>query len=91
MGVSQIIEGWRNHIIPPEKLEEIINLVSEERLAVCNVCEEHSSNKKNYKSLRPDAHCVNCGCTLLAKTKCLTCECPLKKWLAQPSIENETK
>ena len=38
------------------------------------------ANKKNYKTMRPDAHCANCGCTLSAKTKCLTCECPLKKW-----------
>ena len=23
-----------------------------------------------------------CGCTLSAKTRCLSCECPVKKWEA---------
>ncbi len=31
-----------------------------------------------------DEHCTDCGCTLSAKGKCLSCECPLegenKKW-----------
>lgn len=30
--------------------------------------------------MRPDEHCVECGCTLSAKTRCLSCSCPLKKW-----------
>ena len=32
--------------------------------------------------LRPDEHCTNCGCNLDAKRKCLSCECPVKKWTA---------
>jgi hypothetical protein len=83
MSLGQIIEGWKNHLLPEEKEKAFIQHVSQERLAICNACEEHSSNKKDYKSMRPDAHCAECGCTLSAKTKCLTCECPLKKWEAQ--------
>lgn len=83
MSLGQIIEGWKNHLLPEENEKSFLQQVSQERLAICGACDEHSSNKKDYKSLRPDAHCAECGCTLSAKTKCLTCECPLKKWAAQ--------
>ena len=90
MNLSQIYEGWKNHLIPEERNKAFIEHVSQERISICESCEHHSSNKKNYKTMRPDAHCVECGCTLSAKTKCLTCECPLKKWLAQSLPENES-
>ena len=91
MSLKQIAEGWMNHLLPEERKKAYIDDISLERLALCNECDEHSANKKNYKSMRPDAHCTNCGCTLSAKTKCLTCECPLKKWLAtEIPIDNET-
>jgi hypothetical protein len=88
MSLGQIYEGWKNHLLPEERKKDFIEHVSAERLAICEACEEHSSNKKDYKSLRLDAHCTNCGCTLSAKTKCLTCDCPLKKWLPQPMPED---
>lgn len=75
--LSQIFEGWRNKLIPPAKFKEEIEKVSAQRIAICESCKFHS---KNYKSVRPDAHCVSCGCTLSAKTKCLSCECPKAKW-----------
>ena len=87
MSLGQIFEGWKNHLLPEERQKAFIEHVSQERLGICGACEEHSSNKKDYKSMRLDAHCTNCGCTLSAKTKCLTCECPLKKWVAQPMPE----
>jgi len=88
MSLGQIFEGWKNHLLPEERQKAFIEHVSNERLAICNACEEHSSNKKDYKTMRIDAHCAECGCTLSAKTKCLTCECPFKKWVAQPMPEN---
>jgi hypothetical protein len=90
MSLGQIYEGWKNHLLPEENTKAFIEHVSQERLAICEACEEHSSNKKDYKSLRLDAHCTNCGCTLSAKTKCLTCECPLKNWLPQPMPDETT-
>jgi hydrogenase maturation factor HypF (carbamoyltransferase family) len=90
MSLKQIYEGWKNHLLPEENEKAFIEHVSQERLAICNACEEHSFNKKDNKSLRPDAHCVECGCTLSAKTKCLTCECPLKKWIAQSLPDEHT-
>jgi hypothetical protein len=79
MKIKEIFEGWRNNILPPEKLKEQIAVVSAERLAICEGCKHHS---KNHSTVRPDAHCVSCGCTLSAKTKCLSCSCPIKKWEA---------
>jgi len=81
MSLSQIYEGWKNHLLPEEREKALIEHVANFRMDICNSCEEHS---KHHKSIRPDAHCVECGCTLSAKTKCLTCECPLKKWMAAP-------
>jgi len=85
---GQIVEGWRNNLIPPAHLKKEIEKVSSERTSICESCKFHS---KNYKSVRPDAHCVNCGCTLSAKTKCLSCECPTGKWKAEMSSEEEAK
>lgn len=83
---GQILEGWRNNLIPPSKIKDMINLVAEERLSICDGCPHHS---KNHKSRRPDAHCTKCGCTLAAKTKCLSCECPIGKWLPVATDEQE--
>lgn len=88
MSLAQVIEGWKNHLLPEERIKVFIEHISNERLAICETCEEHS---KNHKSIRPDAHCTNCGCTLSAKTKCLTCECPLKKWSATAIPEEDVK
>lgn len=79
MSFLQIIEGWRNNLVPPEELKELIQATAKARILTCEGCEYHS---KNHFSIRPDDHCTNCGCTLSAKTKCLSCECPIKKWLA---------
>ena len=89
MILSQIYEGWRNNLLPPEKLKAVINETSAERIRICKGCEYHSANVKNYKTIRLDAHCAHCGCTLSAKTKCLSCACPLEKWLAVITPEQE--
>jgi hypothetical protein len=53
---------------------------------ICNDCQFHS---KNYQTVRLDDHCTSCGCTLSAKTKCLSCACPLEKWQSVMSREQE--
>ncbi len=70
---------WR-HLI--KELKDTIAKVGEERLEICKACNYHSKNRKDYKTVRPDDHCTNCGCTLAAKTKCLSCNCPMKYWKA---------
>ncbi len=86
--LSEIYEGWRNKILPPEQLKDKIAEVSAERIEICNNCINHS---KNHKTVRPDAHCISCGCTLSAKTKCLSCSCPVEKWTAVLTSEQENK
>jgi len=61
--------------------------VSTQRMEICNACENHSKNHST--PLRPDDHCVDCGCNLLAKTKCLDCDCPIKKWTRIEKLPNE--
>ena len=86
MNLSQIYEGWRNKLIPPAAIKDIIQETSDDRMNVCNACPHHS---KNHKGVRPDAHCTYCGCTLSAKTKCLSCKCPIDKWLPVLTEEQE--
>lgn len=87
MNFKQIYEGWRNKLVPPSELRETIQQVSAERLAICNTCVFHSKNHDT--PLRPDAHCTDCGCNLEAKTACLSCDCPKRKWVAVMNDHNE--
>lgn len=87
MKIKQIVEGWKNHLFPSEDKKKTIEEISEERLAICKKCPEHSSIKKNYSSLRIDEHCTLCGCTLSAKTKSFSSECPLGKWKAVEELK----
>lgn len=73
MRISEIYEGWKNQLLPPKKLKAMIGRVSRNRRAICNVCAHHSMF---HNTLRPDVHCTLCLCTLIAKTKCLSCYCP---------------
>jgi hypothetical protein len=67
-------------------LKETIKKVSKERREICNACEWCSTNRK---TVRFDVHCTRCGCPLDAKTKCLSCKCPLEepKWDALTTVE----
>ena len=83
---NNIYEGWRHHLLPPKELKELIQRVSQERIVICIHCDNHS---KHYHLFRPDDHCIICGCTLSAKTACLSCSCPLYKWREVISSEQE--
>jgi len=91
MSLRQIFEGWKNHLAPSEYLKEIIDQVSTERMAICRDCPFNSINAKanGYRSIRTDEHCTDCGCTLAAKTKCLSCYCPQGKWGPEVTDEQE--
>jgi len=66
--------------LPKEELKNQIEQIANQRIEICNGCLFHSDNREGYKSLRQDKHCTDCGCTLSAKTKCLSCACPKDKW-----------
>ena len=71
-------------MIPSENMKEQIESVSAERMSICHTCPQYSENKKKdgHRIIRPDIHCTNCGCTLSAKTRCLSCSCPKDLWKA---------
>jgi hypothetical protein len=87
MNFSQIYEGWRNNLFPPSHIKELIRETAERRINICLACPHHSKNHKT--PLRPDDHCTHCGCTLAAKTKCLSCSCPLDRWMALMTEDEE--
>lgn len=76
---SQIYEGWKNNLFPAKDMKDYIKQVGDERMAICEGCDLISTK---HTTVRPDVHCTECGCTLAAKTKCLSCACPLNKWKA---------
>lgn len=89
MSLSQIVEGWRNNLFPKEELKDIIAEAKKYRLSICGECPKHS---KNFSTpMRPDDHCTECGCTLSAKTACLSCKCPLDKWQAYITEQEQEK
>lgn len=96
---KEIVEGWRNLIIPPEHMKEMIDQVAEERMTICKGCPHMSTNAKlvGYNTIRQDEHCTKCGCPLAAKVRSLSSECPLKYWEAvttsveQYEIEKQIK
>jgi hypothetical protein len=93
--INQILEGWKNKVAPREELKELIEQVYNEREDQCNSCEYDSEvkQKTGWTTIRIDRHCTSCGCTTSAKLRCLSCECPLKKWLPITTqlIEDEIK
>jgi hypothetical protein len=38
-----------------------------------------------------DVHCVSCGCTLSAKTRCVSCDCPQGLWKAEHINEDDNE
>ena len=76
---KEIFEGWKNVITNNPSVQELAKY----RKAVCDSCPSNSTNAKKlseYKTLRPEEHCVECGCTLIAKQAAPSSSCPLKHW-----------
>jgi hypothetical protein len=81
---NKIIEGITNTL----RRDEFIEDVAKHRMEVCDACDQ-----KGDKCLVPGtAPCCNdCGCSLAFKTRSLSSECPLGKWTALMSEEEEDK
>lgn len=86
MNLLQVYEGWRNYLFPPEELKKQIDRVAKERMKICSSC---SYNSKFHKTIRPDEHCTECGCPLVAKVRCLSCKCGVDKWQAELTEDQE--
>lgn len=77
MKLQEIYDGWKNALIPEDRLKPHIARVAASRMHICNTCEWDSHK---HETLRPDRHCTQCGCPLKAKTRSLTTACPVGKW-----------
>ena len=81
---SQILEGIKNTVIKNQFVEE----VSQERYGVCDNC----PSKGDKCAVPGTSPCCNeCGCSLTFKTRSLSSECPLGKWHAVLTEEEEDK
>lgn len=72
--ISEVLEGWRNHLVPPSDLKDLIEHVSTERLSKCKNCPFNST----CGEITNTSYCKACGCPLKAKSKCLSCTCGIK-------------
>lgn len=71
-----LMEGVKNSVFINQEVEK----VAAERIAICRACPLNSKNVKNIGRL--DEYCTDCGCNLHFKTRCLSCSCPKDKWVA---------
>ena len=79
---KQILEGITNTVIRDEMVEEIARL----RYSICDEC----PSKGTDCAVAGTAPCCNeCGCSLTFKTRSLSSDCPLQKWDAITSVEEE--
>lgn len=79
---NQILEGITNAVIRDETVEEIATL----RYSICEEC----SSKGKKCAVKGTAPCCNeCGCSLAFKTRSLSSDCPLGKWQAIITEEQE--
>ena len=88
---GQILEGITNSIFKKEDVEEI----AQHRMQICNECELLDVQGEGCM-VPGTAPCCNenkggCGCSLLLKTRALSSDCPLGKWEAELTEEEEDK
>lgn len=88
---GQIIEGISNSIFKKEDVEQI----AQYRMQICNECEllDVQGDGCMVPGTQP---CCNekkggCGCSLSLKTRALSSDCPLSKWEAILTEEEEDK
>lgn len=84
---GQIIEGITNSIFKKDDVEE----VAFQRMVICRQCSLYGDSGCMVKGTQP---CCNqdlggCGCSLEFKTRSLSSSCPLNKWDALLTQEEE--
>jgi hypothetical protein len=88
---GQIIEGIMNNIFKKQDVE----MIAEQRMAVCRSCKLYDERGRGC-TVPGTAPCCNekkggCGCSLSLKTRSLSSTCPLGKWAAELTEEEEDK
>lgn len=85
-----ILEGVWNSIFIRDEIEKIAN----ERQEICKGCPLNSDYQKmfnKYKTFRPDYHCTSCGCNIVTKSRAMSNYCPIGKWMAEMTEEEENE
>ena len=86
---GQILEGITNSIFKKEDVEEI----AEQRMGVCFSCKLYTEENEGCMVTGTGPCCDQreggCGCSLKFKTRSLSSECPLGKWKAELTQEEE--
>jgi hypothetical protein len=80
-----ILEGIKNSIIRDEFVEDIARM----RHDICDGCEHLDTKGKECAVKKTQPCCAECGCSLAFKTRSLSSECPLGKWDAIATEEQE--
>lgn len=86
---GQILEGITNSIFKREDVEAIAH----HRMLICTKCKLY--DEEGVGCMVPNTQpCCNenlggCGCSLSLKTRALSSECPLGKWKAELTEEEE--
>ena len=73
---NQILEGIKNKIFKTEHVEQIAS----ERNSICKKCDQLDT--KGTECIVPGTApcCGSCGCSLQLKLRSLSSDCPLGKW-----------
>jgi hypothetical protein len=86
---GQILEGITNSIFKKEDVEEIAQI----RLNICQGCKLYDFSGEGCMVIGTQPCCDErkggCGCSLSLKTRSLSSECPLGKWKAELTEEEE--
>ena len=86
---GQILEGVTNSIFKKEDVEEI----AAERLSICRRCDLYTQNVAGCMVAGTEPCCDQtkggCGCSLGFKTRSLSSDCPMGKWKAEMSQQEE--
>ena len=82
-----ILEGVKISIIRDELVEDIARM----RYDICDECEHIDNKGKECAVKGTQPCCAECGCSLQFKTRSLSSECPLGKWQAIATEEEEDK
>ena len=80
-----ILEGIKNSVIRDEFVEDIARM----RHDICNNCNSLDKKGKDCAVKGTQPCCAECGCSLAFKTRSLSSECPLGKWQAIATEEEE--
>jgi hypothetical protein len=82
---GNILEGITNSIFSRQDVE----IIADKRMFACNGCEH--LDRKGSTCLVPGTQpcCSKCGCKLAWKTRALASECPIGKWKAEVTQEEE--